>query len=238
MIALVGMGGLALALQDPVSDPGGAGQLATYVSILVAMALLPFLLTMITSFAKLVIVGGIVRQALGTQQIPPTSVITGLALILTMHIMSPVAVRAWEGFQAAEGSTPERLLAIEAPITEFLHRHADPENRILFSSLRQQLNRGEDPFPPSTNDQVRRIVNVLTVDAPAFMLTELAEAFQIGFLIFLPFLVLDLVVGNVLLAMGMHMLSPVVISLPLKLLLFVLIDGWRLLLSGIVRGYT
>ena len=225
----------------------------TWMGILVVMALIPFLLTMVTSFAKLVIVGGIIRQAMGTPQIPPTSVITGLALILSLHIMSPVIVQAWDGFRAQEQRLPEPSDAQErsdqayqrmrigldsaaGPMTSFLTKHASAANVQLFRSLRQRLQ-GDEPLSLG-EASVDAALDLVTILAPAFILTELTEAFQIGFLIFVPFLVIDLVVSNLLLAMGMHMLSPVTVSLPLKLLLFVLIDGWTLILQGIVMGYV
>lgn len=233
-----------LLLQDPPTyDAAGGWSMVTWVGILIAMGLMPFVFTMITSFAKLVIVGGILRQAMGTPQIPPTSVITGLALILTVHIMSPVALQAWAGYQAEvalQGETVEEVdrvrmavVAAEAPMSEFLERHTDVRNVELFRGLLRRLSARSGTMPP----QNKRF-ELVTVYAPAFLLTELTEAFQIGFLIFVPFLVIDLVVSNLLLAMGMHMLSPTTVSLPLKLLLFVLIDGWSLVLRGIVLGYA
>jgi type III secretion protein R len=229
----------------------------TMIVLLGVLGLVPFVLTMITSFAKLVVVGGLIRQALGTPQIPPTTVLTGLALILTIHIMSPVVIEVYSGFEAAraqaeaqeggdeEGEDGPGVLeivqqyssSIFPPVQTFLEKHSDPRNIALFESLREELRRAQGvtgPAMPLTQSQI----DTVTILAPAFVLTELTEAFQIGFLIFIPFLILDLVVSNVLLAMGMHMLSPVTISLPLKILLFVLIDGWTLILRGVVLGYA
>lgn len=273
---------LLMAQQAPAYDASGGWSMITWVGILIAMGLMPFVFTMITSFAKLVVVGGLLRQAMGTPQIPPTSVITGLALILTVHIMSPVILDAYATFEVEvdrqeavlfEGrdeairagnamvvplgvlsplvprawaalrldlermSVSEvRLVRIavdsaEAPLAAFLRKHTDVRNRDLFRGLLQRL--GARTLPEEGGR-----FELVAVYAPAFLLTELTEAFQIGFLIFVPFLVIDLVVSNLLLAMGMHMLSPTTISLPLKLLLFVLIDGWSLVLRGIVLGYA
>ncbi|MFT5150494.1 MAG: type III secretion protein R [Planctomycetota bacterium] len=249
---------IAQPLQDGAATAASMGSGAsigpmTWIGILVVMALIPFLLTMVTSFAKLVIVGGIIRQAMGTPQIPPTSVITGLALILSLHIMSPVMIQAFESFQTEEQKLPvpttdeERselaydrirlvLDSASEPMTTFLTAHAAPDNVELFRSLRTRLM-GEQQ-QQLREPSIDAALELVTVLAPAFILTELTEAFQIGFLIFVPFLVIDLVVSNLLLAMGMHMLSPVTVSLPLKLLLFVLIDGWTLILQGIVMGYV
>ena len=250
------------ALQEMSSSPGVSP--VTWLLLLVVMALMPFVLTMVTSFAKLVVVGGIVRQAIGTPQIPPTSVLTGLALILSVHIMSPVLVQAWGEFQDLAEREPvavtkdgdptmdrARLAArsTEEPMRRFLEQHSSAGNVDLFRNLRKRLYHAAQrrsaeagTEPPRTIDlgepTANRLFELATVYAPAFILTELTEAFQIGFLIFVPFLVIDLVVSNLLLAMGMHMLSPVTVSLPLKLLLFVLIDGWTLILQGIVLGYT
>jgi len=244
---------------QPATFADASSGLAFWLFLLVAMALAPFVLTMITSFAKLVIVGGILRHALGTQQIPPNTVITGLALILTVHIMSPVAMRIYSNYRASEAAAkakPEAggnetgamirriTTAAETPMREFLQRHSYPENVRLFEDLRDKLqdaNKGEtgkDVGSISDDPLVKQLVADVTLLTPAFMLSQLTEAFQIGFILFVPFLVIDLVVSNVLMAMGMQMLSPVTISMPLKLLLFVLIDGWKLIMRGLVLGYT
>ena len=256
-------------------DGAGAGAsgssetpMGLWIAMLAFMALAPFLFTLITSFAKLVIIGGILRQAMGTPQIPPNTVITGLALILTLHIMSPVVIDAYQRYQqqqqareqAMAAMTPEEraaaekartsmvavrevVSAVEPSIRSFLERHAHRDHVALFERLDARLqaaNPGNQPLAQVLGDdeQMQQVVRDLIVLAPAFMLSELVEAFQIGFLIFVPFLVIDLVVSNVLLAMGMHMLSPVTISMPFKLLLFVLIDGWTLIIQGVVLNYA
>lgn len=243
--------------------------LVSWVAVLAALGLMPFVLTMVTSFAKLVIVGGILRQALGTQQVPPTTVITGLALILTLHIMWPVASEIGGGVSRVmadpDGSSIDEVVTeIVVPFEGFLSKHSDPRNVALFRDLRARLaeehaeagratppgaaepspdagaepSHADDPQPPEGEWFLKDHGEAVTVLAPAFILTELTEAFQIGFLIFIPFLVIDLVVSNILLALGMHMLSPVTVSLPLKLLLFVLMDGWQLVIQGLVLGYA
>lgn len=232
---------------------GSGSSLLLWLVLLAAMALMPFLLTMITSFAKLVVVGGILRQALGTQQVPPNSVITGLALVLTVHIMWPVMTQGFANYQQAlvppERSSAEpqpgdagiRLIAIlEAvvpPVESFLIKHSHPVNVDLFRSMRSRLDQQPVSFE-GHQDVLARGVEAATVLAPAFAISELTEAFQIGFLLFVPFVIIDLVVSNILMAMGMHMLAPTTISLPLKLLLFVLIDGWRMVVQGLVAGYV
>lgn len=241
-----------------MTDPGtlaaeGGWSMVGWMAILIAMGLLPFVFSLVTSFAKLVIVGGILRQALGTQQIPPNSVITGLAMILTVHVMSPVILETWGNYQArteeaaedtADWQAVRRMVeSAESPLRTFLDRHTAPANVRLFEGLfdRLQDEKSEavlQDLEARTESATLERIELLAVRAPAFLLTELTEAFQIGFLLFVPFLVIDLVVSNLLLAMGMHMLSPVTISLPFKLLLFVLVDGWTLLLQGVVLGYT
>jgi type III secretion protein R len=242
-----------LAQNDPTTAPAASGSgLAFWLVLLAAMALAPFVLTMITSFAKLVIVGGILRHALGTQQIPPNTVITGLALILTIHIMSPVAMRMYSRYQnlpANPSPTTSEIVrriatAGEGPMREFLEQHSHPQNVALFDDLKERLKQANnDPEAAKVEDQVsdplvKDAIRDGIVLTPAFMLSQLTEAFQIGFLLFVPFLIIDLVVSNVLMAMGMQMMSPVTISMPLKLLLFVLIDGWKLVMRGLVLSYT
>jgi type III secretion protein R len=248
----------ALAQAEPAGGPGNnSSGMVFWLSLLVIMALAPFVLTMVTSFAKLVIVGGILRHAMGTQQIPPNTVITGLALILSVHIMSPVAMRIYARYQASAppATTPaagvesnnmsteairRMTIAAEGPMRDFLQQHSHPTNLRLFEDLRDQLNRANatgEAQVKVTDPLVNDLISDITILTPAFMLSQLTEAFQIGFLLFVPFLIIDLVVSNVLMAMGMQMMSPVTVSMPLKLLLFVLIDGWRLIMRGLVLSY-
>jgi type III secretion protein R len=263
-----GMFTLAQAVEPaaPVITPPTS--MGFWIVMLALMALAPFLFTLITSFAKLVILGGLLRQAMGTPQIPPNTVITGLALILTLHIMSPVAIDIYSRFKVKEVArnaalaalTPEERAkkakedtsmeavrdvvdAAEPPIRAFLEKHAHRNNIALFERLQAKLLKSSGTEKPLADvfggdATAQQLVRDITVLAPAFMLSELVEAFQIGFIIFIPFLVIDLVVSNILLAMGMHMLSPVTISMPFKLLLFVLIDGWTLILQGVVLNYA
>jgi type III secretion protein R len=224
----------------------------SYLVLLSAMALLPFLLTMVTSFGKLVISLGLLRQAIGTPQIPPTSVLTGIALILSIHIMTPVALDAWSRYetasQEAKASEAERpillAVAVEESLRGFFDKNTEEKHKALFRDLlaRQSGVRGDGTGPARAllpeDPRIQQAFETLTVRAPAFVLTELTRAFQIGFLLFIPFLVIDLVVSNILLAMGMHMMQPTLVSLPLKILLFVLADGWQLLIGMTVQSYT
>ena len=209
-----------------------------------ALTLLPFVFMVATSFVKLSVVFSILRNALGTGQVPSGTVVTALAAILTLYVMAPVG----QDVVQAAGPAAERIdttspLAGESadaifeaidegvePLRGFLVRNAGRRERSLFYDLARRSR------PPEARSEVGR--DDLLVVLPAFLITELTEAFQIGFLVFLPFLVVDMVVSNVLLALGMHMLSPTTVSLPFKLLLFVLVDGWYVLARALVLGYS
>lgn len=214
------------------------------VGLLAALSLLPFVIIMVTSFVKISVVLSIVRSALGTQQIPPTQVITGLAIILTVYIMAPVGLeiyktsedlinqkRPGESLMSAEtvDLVMEALEESVPPIKGFLSKNSHLKDRAMFYSLAKRLRKAEDRAGVGPED--------FMVLIPAFVISELKESFQIGFIIFVPFLVIDLVVSNILMALGMQMLSPTTISLPFKLLLFVVIDGWYLITKGLIIGY-
>lgn len=211
--------------------------------LLAALSLAPFVLIMVTSFVKISVVLSVLRQALGTQQIPPTQVINGLAIILTIYIMYPVALEIKDAtaalFDERTGSpllsdSTTRLVkegsqVAKEPLRRFLLRHAHVKDRQLFYGLARRMR---------TPEQQKNVTDrSLIVVVPAFVISELKEAFQIGFLIFVPFIVIDMVVSNILMSMGMMMLSPTTISLPFKILLFILIDGWYLIARGLVLGY-
>ena len=228
----------------PLTDSSSLSpDLLRMTSILIGMAFLPFLLGMLTSFAKIVVVCGILRQGLGLQQVPPTSVLTGLALILTITIMAPVATDAWNGVQALEEEefSPAASREVREAFEEWLARGLG-EGKVLAVFDRNGAPGSQelqlDGLTPEVRTEVRAWAELLTRTAPSFLLQELSEAFVIGFLLLIPFLVLDLVVGNVLLSLGMMMMSPQVVSLPLKILLFVSVDGWELLLGGLVENYA
>lgn len=209
---------------------------------LASMGLAPFVLLMVTSFVKISVVLSIVRSALGTQQIPPTQVITGLAVILTVYIMAPTGQAMFKAADAGsitesgdlmQAKNVDTLLKAadrgKEPLRDFLMKKVTTKDRTLFYSLALKLRKPEDRVGIAERDFL-----VLT---PAFVVSELKEAFQIGFLLFVPFLVIDMVVANILLALGMQMLSPTTISMPFKLLLFVMVDGWYLIAKGLVIGY-
>jgi type III secretion protein R len=209
-----------------------------------ALSILPFILLLMTSFVKIAVVLSILKSALGAAQIPPTQVITGLALILTIYVMAPTGERMFRAIEPdlgrganAELVSGQSLEAIgiaadkaKEPLREFLLKHAAGRDRGVFHALALRLRTPAERAGITDRD--------FMVLVPAFLASELRRAFEIGFLLFIPFLVVDLVISNLLLALGMHMLSPTTVSLPFKLLLFVLADGWQLLLRGLVESYV
>jgi type III secretion protein R len=203
----------------------------SWMLLLAAMSIVPFLAVMLTSFAKMSVVLSLARTAVGTQQAPPTVVLTGLAAVLSLVVMAPVGEAMLARVRALESSSrPPELTTwvreVGTPWRLFLARHASPELRAEFIELARELGGGANVSG-----------DALAVLAPAFVLGELKQAFQIGFLVFLPFLVVDMVVANILLALGMQSLAPSQVSLPFKLLLFVAVDGWGLLARNLLLGY-
>jgi type III secretion protein R len=190
---------------------------------------------MITSFTKLVVVLSLLRNALGLQQVPPNVVLNGLALVLSIYVMYPVGVEMGnklQGINDIGGSTQSMLKAADQakePLRDFLVKHSRPVERAFFYKTAQRALKAEAATKLSDRD--------FLVVVPAFTVSELSIAFEIGFLIFLPFLVIDLVISNILMAMGMMMLSPTTVSMPFKLLLFVLLDGWVKLTHGLILTY-
>jgi len=222
--------------------PGTSQSPLTLMALLAGLALVPFFLVMVTSFVKIAVVLSILRTAIGVQQAPPNQVITALAMVLSMYVMAPVAIEAWEAAepQVAEMEAGKFDPTISnyqtlgesamAPLRTFLLKHSDDEERVQLYELALQLRTEEQRKSVTPDD--------LLIVIPAFVLTELKEAFTIGFVLFVPFILVDLVVANILLSLGMHMLSPTTVSLPFKLLLFVLVDGWTLVIRGLLLGYV
>ncbi|QSQ13644.1 type III secretion system export apparatus subunit SctR [Myxococcus landrumensis] len=227
----------AVALEGALGQQSYAGSPLAMMGMLALMSLLPFAVLMLTSFSKIAVVLSLARSAMGTQQAPPTLVLTGLAAVLTGHIMASVMERMYDAgqlaYQELETGSGTKILESAAkvaePLRSFLVKHGSPEERARFVDLARELRPPEEADTVSETD--------LFVVIPAFVITELKEAFQIGFLVFLPFLVLDMVIANVLLALGMQTLSPSQVSLPFKILLFVAVDGWSLLARGLILGY-
>jgi type III secretion protein R len=205
----------------------------------VLLALAPFVAIMVTSFTKIVVVLSLLRNALGVQQVPPNLVLNGLAMILTIYVMYPVGIQMTQNINLSEQSieTTDGLLEVanqaKEPVRDFLIKHSNELERAFFYSTVQQMT--VDDESPSVETYVESTDFVVLL--PAFIISELSEAFQIGFLIYLPFIIIDLVVSNILMALGMMMLSPTIVSLPFKLLLFVMVDGWAKLSHGLVLSY-
>lgn len=210
--------------------------------LLIGMSLVPFLAMIATSYLKIIVVMSLIRNALGIQSIPPNMVINALALILTFYIMAPMVGESWEKLRTGmKDNKPEVIyqtdIALKAaePFREFLVEQTDEKQVAFFARTAEKLwgTRNEK------GEEVAAIVDPKSffVLIPAFCVSELTRAFQIGFLVYLPFIAIDIIVSNILLAMGMMMVSPVTISLPFKLLLFVMVNGWTLLIQGLVQSY-
>jgi flagellar biosynthesis protein FliP len=199
--------------------------------LLGAMTLIPALLFTVTGFTRILIVLGFIRTAIGTPTAPPNQVLVGIALFLTLFVMAPTfnAIKndAWDPLQKHEISQAQAIRRAEAPLREFMFDQTRTGDLALFVRLSKMRER------PETRADIPT-----TVLIPAFIVSELKTAFQIGFLIFLPFLVIDLIVASTLMSMGMIMLPPVFISLPFKILLFVLVDGWGLVTESLVKSFN
>lgn len=199
------------------------------VLLLTVLTLAPSILIMMTSFTRLVVVFSFLRHAIGTQQMPPNQLLVGLALFLTVFIMSPALIEinsnALQPYLSGKVTQEVAFEKAMAPIRKFMFRQTRDEDLSLFINLAKVEK-------PKTRADVSSMVLI-----PAFVISELKTAFQIGFIIFLPFLVIDMVVASVLMAMGMMMLPPVVVSLPFKIMLFVLVDGWGLLVGSLVKSF-
>lgn len=197
--------------------------------IMASFAILPLMVVSMTSFLRFVIVFSLLRTALGTQQVPPSMVIIGLSLVLTIYTMSPVFNEMYQkGYDAHKEGASLVTALIEGtnPLKHFMLRQTSQEDVAYFVQLNKKR-------PPTNPDDI-----TLFEVAPAYITSELKTAFEIGFIIFIPFIVLDLVIANILLALGMMMLSPTIISLPFKLLLFVAVDGWALIVHGMVKSFN
>ena len=225
--------------------------------VLVGLSLIPFIAMIATSYLKIVVVMSLIRNALGIQSIPPNMVLNALAMILTFYIMAPVVSESWsaivesqkamaakagtaapqaqgQGAVAHQPSTIDLssldLSKAGEPFRRFLSEHTAPRERMFFIKTAETLW-GKDGEPAAVDPESYWIL------LPSFCVSELTKAFQIGVLVYLPFIAIDIIVSNILLAMGMMMVSPVTISLPFKLLLFVMVNGWTLLIQGLVKGY-
>ena len=210
--------------------------------VLIGMSLLPFVAMIATSYLKIVVVMSLIRNALGVQSIPPNMVINALAMILTFYIMAPTVGESWKILdQGLKDNKPEVQTRLEVaekaaePFRVFLERHTEEKQVAYFVTTAEKLWATKD----ANGEEKPAVVDKRSffVLLPAFCVLELTKAFQIGFLVYLPFIAIDIIISNILLAMGMMMVSPVTISLPFKLLLFVMVNGWTLLVQGLVQSY-
>ncbi|MFF7064376.1 flagellar type III secretion system pore protein FliP [Pseudomonas sp. NPDC008258] len=238
-LALLLAAPLALAA-DPLSIPaitlsnGADGQQEYSVSlqillIMTALSFIPAFVILMTSFTRIIIVFSILRQALGLQQTPSNQILTGMALFLTMFIMAPVFDRvnqdALQPYLKEQMTAQQAIDKAQVPLKDFMLAQTRQSDLDLFMRLSKRTDiAGPDQVP-------------LTILVPAFVTSELKTAFQIGFMIFIPFLIIDMVVASVLMAMGMMMLSPLIISLPFKIMLFVLVDGWALIMGTLASSF-
>ena len=214
-----------------LAAPKTPQQLVSSLNVLVVLTLLflaPSMVLVMTTFTRFIIVFGFLRQAMGTQQVPPTQLLVMLAMVLTFFVMEPVGTKAYNDgikpYIAEKIGYEEAFTRTALPFKNFMIRNTREKDLALFFRIRKMQN------PQSVADVPLSIV------IPAFVISEMKTAFEIGFLIFLPFLVIDMVVASILMSMGMMMLPPVMISLPFKILVFVLIDGWNLLIGNLIAS--
>jgi len=218
---------LQLGMED-VDDPGKVSSALQILFLLTILTLAPSILIMTTSFARIIIVLSFLRQAMGTQQTPPTQVLIGLGLFLTLFVMGPtwseINEKALQPYLKEEISQVDALKMAEAPLKRFMLQQTREKDLSLF------VNLGDGQRASDSEVEIQSLI-------PAFIISELKTAFQIGFLIYIPFLILDMVVASILLSMGMMMLPPVLISLPFKLMLFVMVDGWYLIVGSLIKSF-
>jgi flagellar biosynthetic protein FliP len=211
-------------------EPADVSSTLTILLLITVLSLAPSLLIMMTSFTRIVIVLSFVRTSLGTQQMPPNQVLVGLALFMTLFIMAPtigeINEQALQPYLKGDLTQTEALNEAALPVKKFMASHTREKDLMLF------INYGKMELPTSYEDIP------LTALIPAFAISELKTAFQMGFMIFIPFLVIDMVVSSTLMAMGMMMLPPIMISLPFKILLFVLVDGWYLVVKSLLLSFN
>ena len=225
---------LAQSLPALTSTPaaGGGTQWSLSIQTLLlfsSLTFLPAIILMMTSFTRIIIVFSLLRHALGTQTSPPNQVLVGLALFLTLFIMAPVGEKiyadAWLPLSEDKIQFTEALERASIPLRQFMFQQTRDADLALFNDIARRP-------PPDTIEETS-----LRVLIPAFVTSELKTAFQIGFIIFIPFLIIDMVVASILMSMGMMMMSPVIVALPFKIMLFVLVDGWRLVIGSLVTSF-
>ncbi|WP_413409627.1 flagellar type III secretion system pore protein FliP [Paenibacillus amylolyticus] len=240
LLGLISLASVTVAFSEPIPNidiqigNGDGGTPSTsslsIILLITVLSIAPAMLVLMTSFTRIVIVLGFIRTSLGTQQMPPNQVLVGLALFLTLFIMSPT-------LSSINQVALQPYLQGELTQTEALEKAADPMKKFMFSHTREKdlllFMKYNQTEQPKTYQDIP-----ITVMVPAYVISELKTAFQMGFMIFIPFLVIDIVVASTLMAMGMMMLPPVMISLPFKILLFVLVDGWYLVVKSLLLSFN
>jgi len=220
---------LSMELAAGQADPSEVSTLLEILFLLTILSMAPAIMLTMTSFTRIIIVFHFLRQAMGTQQMPPNQILAGLAIFMTMVIMYPVGKgineTALQPYMEEHINFTEALERAQVPIREFMFKHTREKDLSIFYSITKEDR-------PNNKDEVPTLMLVA-----AYTISELKTGFTIGFLIYIPFLILDMVVASILLAMGMMMLPPVMISLPFKILLFILIDGWNLLIGSLVNTF-
>ncbi len=229
LLAMTAPAGAQSLNLDFGDGPSSTGRIIQLFLLITVLSLAPSILVMVTSFTRIVIVLSFLRTAMGTQQTPPNQVLMSLALFLTMFIMMPTMERSWD-----EGIRPyidnqidekEAFAKASAPVHEFMRKYVREQDLKLFLDAAK-----EDPVASPEQIPIKVLI-------PAFMISELRRAFEIGFLVFIPFLVIDMVVASVLMSMGMMMLPPIIIALPFKIIFFVLVDGWFLIVGSLIQSF-
>lgn len=227
-VAAAGLPTLSIGVQE-AATPAEVSTALQVLLVLTVLSVAPAILLMTTAFTRIIIVLSFVRQAMGTQNTPPNQVLLGLALFLTLFVMAPtlnaINDRAVQPYMAERITQQQALEQSVAVMRDFMFSQVQESELQLFIEITKE----EQPENP------REVSTLILV--PAFMLSELKRAFQMGFMIYVPFLVIDMLVSSVLMAMGMMMLPPIVISLPFKLLLFVLVDGWQLVVGSLMQSF-
>ncbi|MFS0869707.1 flagellar type III secretion system pore protein FliP [Paenibacillus xylanilyticus] len=240
LMGLISLASVTVAFAEPIpnidiqigSGDGGtpSSSSLSIILLITVLSIAPAILVLMTSFTRIVIVLGFIRTSLGTQQMPPNQVLVGLALFLTLFIMSPTLSSinqvALQPYLKGDITQTEALEKAQDPIKKFMFSHTREKDLLLFMKYNQTEQ-------PETYQDIP-----ITVMVPAYAISELKTAFQMGFMIFIPFLVIDIVVASTLMAMGMMMLPPVMISLPFKILLFVLVDGWYLVVKSLLLSFN
>lgn len=224
---------LAQAITIDLNDPGSGtvtGRIVQMVALLTVLSLAPSILIMMTSFTRIVVVLSFLRTAIGLQQTPPNTVMISLALFLTFFIMAPTMEAAYtSGIQPLINEEIDEVIAFERtvePFKAFMLKHTREKDLKLFVELTETDFNIDDPM-----------ATPIQIVIPSFMISELRRAFEIGFMIFLPFLIIDLVTASILMSMGMMMLPPITVSLPFKIIFFVLVDGWHLVAGSLIQGF-